>query len=288
MSWTVACFRGRSGRRSCDHAGMPRLSAKERAQLPDSAFASVDSRGRRRLPIHDAAHVRNALSRFSQVVFEDDDARDRARSRLLRAAMKHVIMPVGFASAQRHRSASRRKATSRSCWPTLKARPSRSGALTIATPSLLADVRRLCAPRCGPPGVARRPPRGRRFAVFERAPAALEAALAIQRDARRRLAGRATMRPRIGRIGASGAHRYRRRRPLGPRRRAHRFAAHGRRSSRPPRCARRSSSRSRGNQPQEPRRLAISAACPNWSNCSKWTRPDCPPTSRHANRRPGQ
>ena len=67
---------------------MPRLSAKERAQLPDSAFAYVDSRGRRRLPIHDAAHVRKALARFSQVVFEDEAARDRARSRLLRAAMK--------------------------------------------------------------------------------------------------------------------------------------------------------------------------------------------------------
>src|SRR5215213_9853795 len=85
---------------SCDHARMPRLSAKERAQLPDSAFAYVDSRGRRRLPIHDAAHVRNALARFSQVAFEDEDARDRARSRLLRATKKHGIMPIGFISAQ--------------------------------------------------------------------------------------------------------------------------------------------------------------------------------------------
>ena len=81
-------------------ARMPPLSAKERAQLPDSAFAYVDSRGRRRLPIHDAAHVRNALARFGQVAFEDDDARDRARSRLLRAAKKHGIMPIGFISSQ--------------------------------------------------------------------------------------------------------------------------------------------------------------------------------------------
>src|SRR6266511_532168 len=81
---------------------MPRLSAKERGQLPDSAFAYIDSRGRRRLPIHDAAHVRNALARFSQVVFEDEGARDRARTRLLRAAMKHGIMPIGFVSAQLH------------------------------------------------------------------------------------------------------------------------------------------------------------------------------------------
>jgi hypothetical protein len=81
-------------------AGMPRLSAKERRQLPDGAFAYIDSRGRRRLPIQDAAHVRNALARFSQVAFEDEDARDRARNRLLRAAQKHGIMPIGFISAQ--------------------------------------------------------------------------------------------------------------------------------------------------------------------------------------------
>src|ERR687890_1641672 len=79
---------------------MARLGAKERAQLPDSAFAYIDSKGRRRLPIHDASHVRNALARFGQVAFEDEAARDRARSRLLRAAKKHGIMPIGFISAQ--------------------------------------------------------------------------------------------------------------------------------------------------------------------------------------------
>src|SRR5688572_4714712 len=79
---------------------MARLGAKERAQLPDSAFAYIDSRGRRALPIHDAAHVRNALARFGQVAFEDEAARDRARSRLLRAAKRHGIMPIGFISAQ--------------------------------------------------------------------------------------------------------------------------------------------------------------------------------------------
>jgi hypothetical protein len=34
------------------------------------------------------------------VAFEDDDARDRARGRLLRAAQKHGIMPIGFIRAQ--------------------------------------------------------------------------------------------------------------------------------------------------------------------------------------------
>src|ERR687892_2443174 len=79
---------------------MAQLGSAERAKLPDSAFAYIDSRGRRRLPIHDAAHVRNALARFSQVAFEDERARDRARSRLLRAAQKHGIMPIGFISSQ--------------------------------------------------------------------------------------------------------------------------------------------------------------------------------------------
>src|SRR3954467_8066742 len=79
---------------------MPPLKARERAELPDSAFAYIDSKGKRRLPINDASHVRNALARFSQVAFEDEAARDRARSRLLRAAKKHGIMPIGFISAQ--------------------------------------------------------------------------------------------------------------------------------------------------------------------------------------------
>src|SRR6266700_2274160 len=79
---------------------MPPLGAKERAKLPDSAFAYIDSHGKRRLPIHDAAHVRNALARFSQVAFEDEGARDKARTRLLRAAKKHEIVPIGFVSAQ--------------------------------------------------------------------------------------------------------------------------------------------------------------------------------------------
>src|SRR5690349_3712311 len=85
---------------SCDYLGMPPLGARERAKLPDSAFAYIDSGGRRRLPIHDAAHVRNALARFSQVAFEDESARDKARTRLLRAANKHQIVPIGFVSAQ--------------------------------------------------------------------------------------------------------------------------------------------------------------------------------------------
>jgi class 3 adenylate cyclase len=79
---------------------MARLDSTKRADLPNSAFAYVDSRGRRRLPINDEAHVRNALARFSQVVFEDEAARERARKRLLNAAKKYGIVPVGFITGQ--------------------------------------------------------------------------------------------------------------------------------------------------------------------------------------------
>jgi len=79
---------------------MSQLSAKNRARLRKSAFAYVDSRGRRRLPIHDEPHVRNALARFTQVAFEDDAARERARKRLLAAAKKYGIVPIGFMTGQ--------------------------------------------------------------------------------------------------------------------------------------------------------------------------------------------
>ena len=79
---------------------MAELGTRERSKLPDSAFAYVDAAGRRRLPIHDEAHVRNALARFSRVVFDDEESRDRARSRLLKAAKRHGIMPVGFIDGQ--------------------------------------------------------------------------------------------------------------------------------------------------------------------------------------------
>lgn len=79
---------------------MGKLDSSKRARLPDSAFAYVDSHGRRRLPINDEAHVRNALARFNQVRFESDAARERARARLLKAAKKYGIVPVGFITGQ--------------------------------------------------------------------------------------------------------------------------------------------------------------------------------------------
>jgi class 3 adenylate cyclase len=79
---------------------MATLGSAQRAKLPDSAFAYVDAKGNRRLPIYDESHVRNALARFNQVAFEDEQARDRARTRLLKAAKKYGIVPVGFISGQ--------------------------------------------------------------------------------------------------------------------------------------------------------------------------------------------
>lgn len=79
---------------------MTKLDRKTRARLPDRAFAYVDSRGHRRLPINDEAHVRNALARFNQTYFEDPAALVRARTRLLNAAKKYGIVPVGFMTGQ--------------------------------------------------------------------------------------------------------------------------------------------------------------------------------------------
>jgi class 3 adenylate cyclase len=164
---------------------MPPLRAKERAQLPDSAFAYIDSQGKRRLPIHDAAHVRNALARFGQVAFEDEDARDRARSRLLRAAQKHGIMPIGFISAQLKPQRKLPTGDVTFVLADLEGSTQLLASLGDEYASLLADVRRLVRAAVRSAGGHEVSARGDDFfAIFERAPAALEAALAIQRAMR--------------------------------------------------------------------------------------------------------
>jgi class 3 adenylate cyclase len=162
------------------------LGAKERAQLPDSAFAYIDSRGRRRLPIHDSAHVRNALARFSQVVFEDESARDRARTRLLRAARKHGVEPIGFISAQLQPHRKLPKGHVTFLLTDVEGSTELLRTLGDLYAPLLAQVRRLtraAVRRAGGREVDARA--DDLFAVFERAPAALEAALAIQRAIKR-------------------------------------------------------------------------------------------------------
>jgi class 3 adenylate cyclase len=161
---------------------MATLSAKERARLPDSAFAYIDSSGHRRLPIHDAAHVRNALARFGQVAFEDDDARDRARSRLLRAAQKHGIMPIGFIRSQLQPQRKLPKGQVTFLLADIERSTELLGRLGDGYARLLTDVRRRVRAALRGAGGHEVSARGDDvFAVFERSPAALEAALAIQR-----------------------------------------------------------------------------------------------------------
>lgn len=175
---------------------MARLKSRTRARLPDSAFAYIDARGRRRLPIHDKAHVRNALARFNQVAFEDDAARERARTRLLNAARKYRIVPVGFFTGQLRVEKDRLHGDAaplpRGCVTLLMTDIENSTALLRALGdrygALLNDVRatlRAAVARAGGREIDARA--DEYFAVFERAGAAIEAAVAIQRELEQRV-----------------------------------------------------------------------------------------------------
>jgi class 3 adenylate cyclase len=173
---------------------MARLDPAQRAQLPDSAFAYVDSRGQRRLPIYDEAHVRNALSRFNQVAFEDEAASDRARKRLLNAAKKYGIVPVGFINGQLRSARELRSVTGA---PSVQLP---SGFVTMLMTDieestalvrqlqdryrgLLDDVRatlRTAAAQSG--GLVVEARADEFFAVFEAPQSAVDTAIAIQRD----------------------------------------------------------------------------------------------------------
>jgi class 3 adenylate cyclase len=164
---------------------MPPLGARERAELPDRAFAYIDSAGRRRLPIHDAAHVRNALARFSQVAFEDEGARDRTRMRLLRAALKHGVVPIGFVRKQLQPQQKLPKGEVTFLMTDMEGSTELLGRLDDGYAPLLADVRRLVRGAVRQSGGREVDTRADDlFAAFERAPAALQAALAIQRAMR--------------------------------------------------------------------------------------------------------
>ena len=164
---------------------MPPLRAKERAQLPDSAFAYIDSQGRRRLPIHDASHVRNALARFGQVAFEDEAARDRARSRLLRAAKKHGIMPIGFISSQLQAQRKLPTGTITFLLSDIEGSTELLARLDDKYAALLSDIRRIVRSEVRGAGGHEVSARGDDvFAVFEQAGGAVEASLAIQRAMR--------------------------------------------------------------------------------------------------------
>ncbi len=66
------------------------LDTKDRKELPDSAYAFP---GKRKEPLTDASHVRNALARFDQVEDVSDDEREQAFANI-RAAAKHYGIDV--------------------------------------------------------------------------------------------------------------------------------------------------------------------------------------------------
>jgi hypothetical protein len=64
------------------------LSAEDRKELPDSAYAFP---GKRKAPLTDADHVRNALARFNQVQDVTDAERDQAFANIEKAAKHYDI-----------------------------------------------------------------------------------------------------------------------------------------------------------------------------------------------------
>jgi class 3 adenylate cyclase len=168
---------------------MPELDSTKRKELKDSAFAYIDARGRRRLPINDAAHVRNALSRFNQVIFESPEARDRARSRLLRAASRHGIVPIGFVEGQLRARGETRLPSGAVTFLMLDIVDSTGllHRLEDRYARLLADMRRLVRAAVQRSGGVEVDARGDEyFAVFRRSPGAIAAALAIRLAVARR------------------------------------------------------------------------------------------------------
>ena len=70
---------------------MATLTARKRDNLRSNQFAYVDREGGEHLPIHDEAHVRNAIARFNQTDFESTAAKEQARKKILGAAKRHGI-----------------------------------------------------------------------------------------------------------------------------------------------------------------------------------------------------
>jgi len=64
------------------------LSTAEQNRLPDSAFAFPS---RRKEPLVDATHVRNAIARFDQVEGVSDAERDQAWNRIRKAAARFDV-----------------------------------------------------------------------------------------------------------------------------------------------------------------------------------------------------
>ena len=70
---------------------MPELDTRAREDLDRDQFAYVDRQGEEHLPIHDASHIRNAISRFGQTDFQSENAKQEAAKKIMRAAKRHHI-----------------------------------------------------------------------------------------------------------------------------------------------------------------------------------------------------
>ena len=67
---------------------MSELNEQQRDHIDSDKFAFPEER---KEPIHDAAHVRNAIARFDQVKGVSDNERDAAWKRIKTAAKKHGV-----------------------------------------------------------------------------------------------------------------------------------------------------------------------------------------------------
>jgi hypothetical protein len=76
------------------HTTHGELTASKRDDLPDSVYAFPD---KRKEPLTDASHVRNALARFDQVADVTDAERDQAFANIKKAA-KHYDVEVSESS----------------------------------------------------------------------------------------------------------------------------------------------------------------------------------------------
>jgi hypothetical protein len=67
---------------------MSEITQAKRDHIADEDFAFPKER---KEPIHDAAHIRNAIARFNQVQGVSDAERDAAWKRIQAAAKKHNV-----------------------------------------------------------------------------------------------------------------------------------------------------------------------------------------------------
>ncbi len=72
------------------HTEHGELGSKDRDELPDSVYAFPK---KRKEPLTDASHVKNALARFDQVQDVSDDEREQAFANIKKAA-KHYGVDV--------------------------------------------------------------------------------------------------------------------------------------------------------------------------------------------------